>query len=47
VHLRFATSASVDRAELTVVANVDEDYRDLANAGKAQADAARPTTRPA
>jgi hypothetical protein len=44
---QIATSASLDLVELLVVVNVGQDYRDLANAGKAQIDAARPTTRPA
>src|SRR6516165_4785101 len=43
----FATSASRGVVDRLVVANVGRDYRDLANAGKAQIDAARPTTRPA
>jgi hypothetical protein len=42
----FATSASLDLVELLVVASVGQDYPDLADAGKAQIDAARPTTRP-
>jgi hypothetical protein len=42
-----ASSASLDLVELLVVANVGQDYRDPANAGQAQIDAARPTTRPA
>jgi hypothetical protein len=46
-HLLVATSASLDLVELLVVAHVGRDYRDLANAGKAQVDAARTTTRPA
>src|SRR5947209_13789241 len=33
-HPRFAASASLDLVELLVVANVGQDYRDLANAGK-------------
>jgi hypothetical protein len=45
--LSFATSASLDPAESMVVANVDQRYRDLAEAGKAHIDAERPTTRPA
>jgi hypothetical protein len=45
--LLLATSASLDLVELLVVANVGQDYRDFANAGKAQIDEARPTTRPA
>ncbi|MBV9416003.1 MAG: hypothetical protein JO363_13560 [Solirubrobacterales bacterium] len=36
----FATSASLDLVELLVVANVGQVYRDLADAGKAQIDAA-------
>jgi len=43
----LATSASLDLVELLVVASVGQDYPDLADAGKAQIDAARPTTRPA
>ena len=41
-----ATSASRHVVDPQVVVNVGKDYRDLMNAGKAQADAARPTTEP-
>ena len=42
----IATTASLDLVEVLVVANASQDYRDFANAGKAQIDPARPTTRP-
>jgi len=41
-----ATSAFLDLVEPLVVANVGQDYRDFANAGKAHIDGARPATRP-
>ena len=44
--LPLATSAFLDLVEPLVVANVGQDYRDFANAGKAHIDGARPATRP-
>ena len=46
-HLLVATSASRHVVDPLVGVNVGQDYRDLVNAGQAQADAARPTMRPA